>query len=348
MAYGQYSYNGLENGPEHARRARTSFPTHELPHVWAHQTARQGRCPASMSFDGPDFYSYTTVIASITKAKDGRTVYLVSDGHYSISTSRHESQMRRAIPHDALTVTVPAVERGYSNFSSAQRIMDAWKARIHERVEDAGKAREPKKSRLLSEAVSIAEAIRSYAKLMGAKTGRIPRIPANVAELAAYMERAERREAAQQKAAQRKREKDEAQRRELAQADLAKWCAGEEVSRYSLYCVPCALRIVGDTVETSEGASFPVAHAVRGLALVRSVMARGEDWQTNGHTLHLGHFSVRRITADGTVYAGCHIVQWSAIERIAPELDAYQRTAHGFTIETDTPPEADGLTYTRV
>jgi hypothetical protein len=66
-----------------------------------------------------------------------------------------------------------------------------------------------------------------------------------------------------------------------------------------------------------------LALAVRGLALVRSVMKRGEEWRTNGHTCHLGHYQIDRITADGTVYAGCHQVPWTSIERIAPALDAY-------------------------
>lgn len=103
---------------------------------------------------------------------------------------------------------------------------------------------------------------------------------------------------------------------------LADWLSGQRVSSSILYTHDALLRIVGDTVETSRGARFPVSHAVRGLALVRAVMARGEEWRTNGHTCHLGHYRVDCITADGTVYAGCHVVPWSSIERIAPELDA--------------------------
>lgn len=50
-------------------------------------------------------------------------------------------------------------------------------------------------------------------------------------------------------------------------------------------------------------------------------MARGEEWLTNGHTCKLGHYQVSRIEANGTVHAGCHVVEWPAIKRIAPELD---------------------------
>lgn len=86
--------------------------------------------------------------------------------------------------------------------------------------------------------------------------------------------------------------------------------------------MPTELRIKGDTVETSRGASFPVEHARRGLALVRATIARGEEWRTNGHTCHLGAYKIERITPDGTVYAGCHVVTMQAIERIAPALES--------------------------
>jgi hypothetical protein len=104
---------------------------------------------------------------------------------------------------------------------------------------------------------------------------------------------------------------------------LERWMRGDNVYLgYYGYGHATALRVKGDEVETSRGASFPVSHAWRGLALVRAVMARGEQWETNGHSCHLGHYRIDRITPDGTVYAGCHVVTFAAIDRIAPILDA--------------------------
>jgi hypothetical protein len=82
------------------------------------------------------------------------------------------------------------------------------------------------------------------------------------------------------------------------------------------------LRVVGDEVETSLGARFPRAHAIRGLAFVRGVRASGREYVRNGHAIHLGNYVVDRIESDGTVHAGCHVVRWEEIERIAPELSA--------------------------
>jgi hypothetical protein len=59
-----------------------------------------------------------------------------------------------------------------------------------------------------------------------------------------------------------------------------------------------------------------------GLALVRRTIEQGIEWCTNGHTLHLGAFKIDHISADGTVRAGCHVVTFPEIDRIAPTLDA--------------------------
>jgi hypothetical protein len=74
-------------------------------------------------------------------------------------------------------------------------------------------------------------------------------------------------------------------------------------------------------VETSRGAKVPVSHAIRGLRFVRAVVARGEAFQTNGHTFHLGHYKIDRIDIDGTLHAGCHVISLAEIERITPELE---------------------------
>ncbi len=88
------------------------------------------------------------------------------------------------------------------------------------------------------------------------------------------------------------------------------------------YGADTLLRITGNEVETSRGARVPVSHAKRGLALVRKVVASGQEFIANGHTLHLGHYAVSKITADGTLTAGCHVIKFAEIENLAPALDA--------------------------
>jgi hypothetical protein len=94
-----------------------------------------------------------------------------------------------------------------------------------------------------------------------------------------------------------------------------------------LYDIPPMLRIVCDEVQTSRGARFPIAHAKRVLAFIRRVREFGQAYVRNGHTIHLGPYAIDRIEPDGTVKAGCHVVSWKEIERIAPALDSVPTTA---------------------
>jgi len=56
------------------------------------------------------------------------------------------------------------------------------------------------------------------------------------------------------------------------------------------------------------------------LTFVRRVRESGQEYVHNGHTIHLGHYVIDRIEPDGTVHAGCHVVEWQEIERIAQQL----------------------------
>jgi hypothetical protein len=80
------------------------------------------------------------------------------------------------------------------------------------------------------------------------------------------------------------------------------------------------LRLVGNEVQTSLGARFPVSHALSGLAVVCKIRESGQEFLRNGHSIHLGNYAIDRIEPDGTVHAGCHVVTWDEIERLAPQL----------------------------
>ena len=82
---------------------RTVFPARELPHMWAHQTAFSGRTPgrANESFAGDIYYSYSAPIGRLITRR-GVTAYLLTQRVWSVTTSRHQSFLRRAIPADAL------------------------------------------------------------------------------------------------------------------------------------------------------------------------------------------------------------------------------------------------------
>jgi hypothetical protein len=99
---------------------------------------------------------------------------------------------------------------------------------------------------------------------------------------------------------------------------------------------PTLLRVNGDTVETSQGAEFPLEHGLKALPFIVRAVREGRAYDftptregLGGHGPRLGHFRVDSVSAAGWVRAGCHTVPGFAVAWAAraagvceaPELD---------------------------
>lgn len=111
----------------------------------------------------------------------------------------------------------------------------------------------------------------------------------------------------------------DAEKLALRAQQITEWLNGGFA--HSLYDLPTMLRIVDGMVQTSRGASFPLAHARRALPLVQhchdtaTAWARVKAGPDDGINTHLGHFTLDAVDAHGNVTAGCHHVLWPEIER---------------------------------
>ena len=128
-------------------------------------------------------------------------------------------------------------------------------------------------------------------------------------------------------------EREAAERMERERADRESWLAGGGTrwTRFSDAQGGAMLRavdverdesdsIVGGTLETSHGADVPLPHALKAFAFVRRVVATGQPWHANGHTIRVGHFRVDSIDTAGTMRAGCHTLHLGEMERLAGVL----------------------------
>jgi hypothetical protein len=116
------------------------------------------------------------------------------------------------------------------------------------------------------------------------------------------------------------------EQRRIEQAErIQRFRAGDPETSYIPGVSPM-LRITESEVQTSLGARFPVSHALLALAFIRQVRASGREYVRNGHSIHLGHYVLDCVEPDGTVHAGCHVVSWEEIERIAPQLESWARS----------------------
>lgn len=323
-----------------AKRQKHVFDTGEVPHLWAHGTQDDARNKqGNLYFTGDTIYSYGShfPIARYVTNGAGKRAVLFTTACYSVTTSGHCSAVRSAIPSGIPVFNVPNVCHG--RYSGNELMADdhagnladyaEW---VESEVTASARARSSwKKEHSNERAESLrAEAI-AYAELFSLPVPNIPDVPALDSDALTTIRKREAKRAAE-KAEQTKRERAAAIARQ--QELITHWRAGQYSGR--LYDVPAMLRIEGDEVVTSRGARFPISHAKRALVFVRKVRESGQAYVRNGQTIHLGPYAIDRIEPDGAAKAGCHVVSWEEIERIAPALDTFSTNAVNPTLEVQS------------
>ena len=106
---------------------------------------------------------------------------------------------------------------------------------------------------------------------------------------------------------------------------LEKWLAGENVSARFYYLKTAYMRIVGDVIETTEGARVPLADVQASKNLIiramRGAIAKGEAFVPPAdNRVRFGHYGLSRIEDNGVVVVGCHRFAPEEIERIAAAI----------------------------
>jgi hypothetical protein len=296
---------------------RHVYPNHEIPHLWAHQSQDEARNSSStLYFTGSTIYSYGShfPIARHVTNERGERAILFTTAHYSVTTSAHWSAVARAIPSDVPVFHVAHVQNGWGDQPNHRDNVENQLRRISELL---GKMKQARLRRdwYQREALALRAQLRRYIAFFDLQEVTVPEsdeLDALQSWIAAHedQERHRREEAA--------RIAEEKRRREQAE-QIKRFRAGDSHASYIPGVSPM-LRVVGDEVQTSLGARFPVSHARRGLAFIHKVRESGREYLRNGHTIHLGHYVIDRIEPDGTVHAGCHVVKWEEIERITPQL----------------------------
>lgn len=302
-----------------SKRQRHVFPNCEIPHLWAHQTQHEARNgTGSFYFRGATIYSYGShsPIATHVIGSQGQPGILFTSEKNSVTTSQHMSMVNRAIPPDVPLFTAPCQHFGFSEAEDKyqhEKNLHHYICEVAEHLATCVRARSSYNKEYHHErAVELRKEALCYATFFDLPDPAIEIIPDVDSEQLASI-KAREAKASAKKAAETKRKAEEERVRWAQTAE--QWRKGE-YHHYLPYDLPTMLRIEGHEVVTSRGARFPIVHAKRGLALVRAVIATGEDWRRNGQSCRLGYYQLDWIEANGTVHAGCHIVPWEEIERI--------------------------------
>lgn len=161
----------------------------------------------------------------------------------------------------------------------------------------------------------------------------LPEMPDAEADRAAIMRHFDEREARNASPAARARRAREAARRaaKLAETDarraaaiakaraegaekLALWLAGDNVSLpYHAQHTEAGgayVRVIGETVETSQGARVPLSAGRMLLRLAAECRAKREAREF-AEPVRIGAFHLSAIDAEGNARVGCHLLEWS-------------------------------------
>jgi hypothetical protein len=322
----EYSKRGecLARQAKDRKRVKHVVSSGQVPHLWFHKaqdSAKNGT--GSLYFQGDTIYSYGSHFPIARHVQSGKkSAVLFTERNHSVTTSGHKSSVRSAIPEGT---TVFHVEDVFTYGTASREYhavnLKSYINRVEMHVTSCARARSSwKKESEHGYAASLRNEAREYAKFFKLPLPKIAPIPALDSDGLARIKASESKKSAE-KAAKEKTRRIETAKQELEA--LNEWRAGATGYR-NFYSSPIALRLTKDKteLETSRGARIPVEHAIRVLAIVRRVVERGEAFQTNGHTIHVGVYKIDRIEVNGDLKAGCHSISYQEIQRLAPELEA--------------------------
>jgi hypothetical protein len=287
----------------------------QVAHIWFAQSKDHAK-GSNFYFEDKVIYSYGPhfpIARHVSNATGKRAILFTTDSRGN-ATAKHLNYTRRAIASDMPVFRVPNVmcftHGGTSNDGPIVDNYKSYDARIAETMRKLAKARTYKQL-YMEDAVRLAEEGNAYAEFCGLPDRYfVPTFsPESMAQLA--MEARER--AAKDKA---RREERERARAVIEATARDEWRLGGNV-RYFDNPVMLRLSRDGKTVETSRRAEVPAAHAARAFRFVKFCRETKTEWSSNGHTVRVGHFQIDHIDTQGNIRAGCHVIQWSEIERCA-------------------------------
>lgn len=277
----------------------------DVAHNWAHQTGRKTR-GFNMYYDGETIYSYGRhfPLARFFTAPNGERVVLINTDSYSNSTSKHKTIVRRALGYDVNSRNVFVTDSGdiisYPSESNALRTIEKLREQNLKLAKTWARAR----SRKDWHANDIAANVSTINRLRELFALSIPAetMPGDIAAFVAEYAAAEKAREAAREAANREK--------------ILEWLNGAAIN--PPHTKTPYVRVRGDIVETSWGVKVPLRRARALYRLARICKACGHEY-VPAKPQTIDHWQIDRISADGTIKAGCHILPL-AIQRRAAEL----------------------------
>jgi len=282
----------------------------EVAHVWAQQLQHEGRA-SNVFFYGKTIYSYGEHFPLAKFEK--KNVVLMNSNTYSVSTSKHQSIVLRALDLDTVKVfhvPFPGSQREkpyhFGNVQSYHKEFERF-------LDKASRARSYY-SYYLQWAKASREDALEYCKEFRCKK-HLKKFDFDFDfESDSVKEKVSKIREREKKKEDLKR----ARQKKALNEGVIKWRNGENVLIH--HYPETLLRLDGETVETSKRAYFPLEDAKRAIRFVKAIVKKGEPWKRNGERFKIGNYQLDTVSACGDVKAGCHRVKFEEIERLSNSI----------------------------
>lgn len=296
-----------------------SGPTAQIAHNWFHNTGKT-EC-GNMFYERDTVFSYGTHFPMATKftAKDGSLVVVINGGSASVSTSRHQNYVKRAIPSYVKTITVAELkyrDRPEDLASRFQPMHDKLVKALH-----APRLRQATRDGIRSKIETVEREYAELCELFGLTPKPFPQMTeAMSAELAAKLKADDMERRIREKARLERWAKEEAERQRLRlmkdEERIALWRAGESNSCPHTPTLGALLRLHEGEVQTSAGVTVPIEDAQRLWPMIVASCHTTHPLLPSAHIM-IGAYTLRSIT-QGNVQIGCHLIKLPELVRFAP------------------------------
>lgn len=278
-----------------------------VAHAWANKTGK-ARKGFNMWHDDETIYSYGRhfPIAKHVKTPGGADVVLFTTATYGVSTAKHKTLTWRAC-HHLKVFDVPYVRA--NSTVEHQANYEAFIAGARESVDKAKRARKYGDMHLKDAERALTQANDYNAAFeLGHPIVEMVNLDAAISEI---------REAAKRREEALRREREERQRaqrfvdRQHQNPVIVAWLKGASqppqfYGRSHTLAYRPFVRVKGEVVETSWGATVPLGHALEAFHLAAKCRAKGKAFDPGLKTIKVGDFTLRRIGPTGNLVVGCH------------------------------------------
>jgi len=291
---------------------RKVFSSHnEAAHIWASQSQDEGRA-GNIFFEDGVIYSYGRHFPVARFAPELGNIVLFTSRGYSSSTGKHKSLIRGAIGTDYQVIYCDDPTR------STMHNLDKWRDAVEWMRRDfAAKTHKITRGNLAVEIFKTCGSAITYCTALKIAIPEWTISSNDEAAARAYVYELAKAREIKKAAARAEYEKTAA----LESADrLALWVMGENTYTGGFHYHPTALRIKGESIQTSRGANIPVADAIRLWPLLVRAKHSGKTLEAGLHSINLGVYRFNSFDGN-TLIVGCHQIGWDQLEKMAIELN---------------------------